>query len=352
MEQKKPLYSRSEAYKVAEFLRLSSMPIVLVDTNILLKEVRRVCEGKTSTFFQQLEAQSVRFVAPRHVIDEFFEEDKLQKLSTSNVSPAQMKQTFMERFATHLTVLTVDDSLLEHGLEIPDVDDRPFAALIEILEPDAAFSEDKHLSELNTTANTGDALFALRWGQNKICVAVAYSSGLGVTALTLEASHKAATDLVKRVPREVWVVGFLAAAAVLIHPTSRNWLVQQGKSLLPKMAPFWEEAKNLSAQIVEGTLVIEHNAQLAKPIRKSLKPKVIAPKTLVGKAIWVLARERYPLNLKDLCRKINAKDWTPQVVGRLAGVLRQHSLARETEDGRWVLNGMSAEEYVESHLKI
>jgi predicted nucleic acid-binding protein len=351
MAQKTPSYTRSEAYKVAEFLRLSSMPIVLVDTNILLKEVRRVCEGKTSTFLQQLEAQSVRFVVPRHVIDEFFEEDKLQKLSTLSVSPAQMKQTFMERFATYLTVLKVDDSLLEQGLEIPDVDDRPFAALTEILEPDAAFSEDKHLSGLNTTGKTGDALFALRWGQNKICVAVAYSSGLGVTALTLEASHKAATDLMKRVPREVWLVGLLAAAAVLFHPTSRHWLVQQGKSLQTKIAPLWEEAKNLSAQMVEGTLVIEHNAQLAKPIRKSLKPKVIAPKTLVGKAVWVLARERYPLNLQDLCQKIASKDWTPQVMGRLAGALRQHSLARETEDGRWVLNGISAKDYVESNLK-
>jgi hypothetical protein len=345
-------YKRSKFYGLAETIPTLMLPLVLIDTNILLRETLRVSLGESSALLEQLKGNAVRFVIPRHVVTEFFEEDKLQRITERRGSAPEMRRTFIELFAPFLTVLSVDDAWLQHGLQVPDADDQPLATLTEILEPDAVLSDDqKHLAKLNISSKSADVLFALRWGQNELCLTLTIQHTITISSVVISTSGTALFDVAKRIPTWVWAFGVGAMLGALAHPTSRKWMSDQLHDLPKKLTPL---AQSLSRELNQFALeygTVKLNAQLAEPEIEKAKPNILKAKTEVGMAIRILARARQPLSIEQIRQRMGQETESDvKRTQRLAEALAVHPLVKRLKPGQWVLNGVPASQLLE-HLK-
>lgn len=352
-------YTHSSLIGIVQFsmpLRPPLLPVVVIDTNRLLPFVRDVALGKNSAFLRFTAFRWVNvFVAP-HVAAEVLEEDKLERFSTSAVSPDQLRQTFLERFAPHLHVLDAPHGNDRAG--VADADDVPLAWLTELIAPDATLSRDKHLTKsgLATPNDVPELLMGLSWssGQQSVMISLAFAGHISIELPLRAALDAGSSWWNNRTPLQrnlVFAAGTTVALGLTILialPQGRAWLTNQIEHVRPTLDRIGNNVGEAISYFAGEYQILGENVTAAQPILDAARPRLEDPENEFDAAIRVLARALVPRSIAELRGDLMALGYG-DLVGTeraLAARLRSSGLVRHIDGQGWTLRTITVEAYL------
>lgn len=220
------------------------MPVVL-DTNVIYEELRRLANGKPSSLLLAAQVGTARLLTTPQVVGEVYEH--LDRLARTPDQRTALEAIFREQYLPRLRVIDTrdvafDDSRLRE-LRAGDPDDVPTAKLVLLVGPACLFTNDKLMRRLGLATTWLDPLRgeetwtigAVATRDQGLVLAIGFG-GATVLSLTVASVDNALDRISKNDEVRQWLaVGLLVLAGLALllwsSPESRQQLERAARSL-------------------------------------------------------------------------------------------------------------------------
>lgn len=327
--------------------------VIVVDTNILLQDLGRLCRtGKQTTLLFEAEIGFVRLLVTPQIINEVNEHISRYAARTG-ISPEAMRSMWSE-YQRALTVVAPQPSksLRVRSLALRDPDDVPTAELTEVVAPSLALSDDKDLQDLGLAQKGNWLPYVLQVSRVverdaiNVCIRIggAYLIyGFSEAAVGLA---KAVIAVLRRIPKKSLLVIGASLATLFVVPRTRRqiawWIssvIASGREVWPSVANTVEglalALQRMSADWSNAASFLSENELQASGV----------PTNLRGYTIRVLAHSLHPLKPDEVLRRAKELGYKPRGAGSLRylrNLLRRDPLFISPDGYEWKLSRSDA----------
>jgi hypothetical protein len=231
------------------------------------------------------------------------------------------------------------------GAEFALVDpkDSPYALTAKELDADFVRTSDKHFVRMGVPVISSDLDPVLRdyARATSVLVTVKLGSGLALTfgIQAFVEMIRGITEMIRKLPPAVKLILVTAVAIALLHPRSREKLIQWLKKIWERL----RETKPVLVSISQGA--VKHLAEAAKTssaTRKVIQSRlrVRGKQTVLSHARLICLRSKDPLSVGEIARRILANGYSSRsktFTDYVRRLLRQDGRFVANAKGLWML---------------
>ena len=224
-----------------------------------------------------------------------------------------------------------------------DPKDSPYALTATQLDADFVRTTDPHFERMGVPTIGPDADQVLRdyARATSVLVTVKLGSGLAVTfgIQAFVEAIRAITEMIRKLPPAVKLLLGIAVAIALLHPTSREKLIQWFKRIWER----FNETKPVLVSISQGAVKhLAEAAQTSNATRKVIqsKLKVRGRQTALSHTRLILLRSEKPLTATEITRRILANGYfsrSKNFTAYVRRLLRQDRRFVTNAEGLWMI---------------
>jgi hypothetical protein len=317
-------------------LNAGMVPVLVLDTSYLIKDLRRLVKSGPSTFLETLEGGLFHcYVAP-HIHTEVLAKIP-EQAKQLRVTSRFLLESFNTRYAPHLREVTPMNVITEKIAQLMarDHSDARTAQLIEQLRPNACLNADNDPNAyIDYHGHQADVLTSLMWKPlhdgsvywgsctARVSVQLGYE-GIRHSMLALS-----------KLPENVQglLMGVVVGAGLVLQP-------YQLAAIRARLEPMRSKLTSVALDVYHELLALKTNSDLAHPDVAAARPRLKAPRNELDVLPYLLASSKRPLSLGELRSQIPLLDGPVPLNrdGRVGEMLARHPMLRREEDGRWSL---------------
>ena len=224
-----------------------------------------------------------------------------------------------------------------------DPKDSPYALTAKELDADFVRTNDAHFAQMGVTAVGSDVDRILRDYARSTSVLVTVKLGTGFALVlgwqALGAMIGAVAGIIRRLPPAIQLALGIALTLAVLHPRSREWLIESAKKL-------WEQVKGSTpVRVLTSDNTVKHLTEAvttSNSTGNTIKSRLRVrgkQTTALAHARQVLLRSQRPLTADEVARRILANGYSsrsktfPSYVRRL---LRENPVFTKTKDRLWI----------------
>jgi hypothetical protein len=326
--------------------------LVVVDANVFLSDVGYAAEhARKTTLLGEAEMGFVRVLTTPQVLCEV-ERNLDTYARNTHVSPEDIRSLWA-KYRQHLSVFDPPPVSTQRSelVKQRDPEDLPMAHVIEVLQPSLALSRDKDLIEagLISPGDWLDMLTELNDASSYEAAYVAADLGgafliVGVGSFLVSASLKV-RDLLRRIPRDVWLGLASLVGVTLLYPVTRSKIV----AWVRKAADRWQvhrpafvqalaDLDKVLSEISASYADHQENVTNAQPVKGE-------PGNLYHDVLRTLAQAPFPLTAAEVSDRLRqshpaeSPNQNRTYEDILAVLGKAPDFARD-DQGRWYVKGI------------
>ena len=288
--------------------------VVIVDASAVQSELRwrlgsRINPEARTSLHEVFDSGLLVAFAPTFLKQEI--EKHLPRIASETGATMEAASTEWERLRHAIRFYTPKGD----GAEFAEIDpeDSPYAQAAKELHADFVRTSDRHFTQMGVAAIGPDLDLVLRNYARSTSILVTVKTGTGVAAFVgveaLAGIIRAITAVIQRLPPGVKLAIGIAIAIALLHPRSREKLMELSKTIWKRV----KEAKPVAALISEATAshlaeAMETSRATGEAIRSRLP--VRGKQTALAHVRQVLLRSRSPLTADEIAHRITVNGYT------------------------------------------
>lgn len=321
----------------------SQVATVVLDTNIILKDLGHICnKGKSTVLFQEAEFGFVRLLITPNVAKEVSE--NIETYARNTGRDIKLMHDIWDEYRQQLFVVhppSYNNERLEQ-LKQRDEDDIPTAILTETIGPTLTLSEDKDLKDFGYAQPDDwlDYVLDTRDMIDREAVLTSVTLGGSMVLQLILGAVKNGLKQLNRIPRQLWLLPAIAAAGVFAMPTTRKKLNQRiskwKKSALRQLP---ETSQAFRVTIAELEDFLQQGSKAEEYVRSAtFQPHEF--KSMYGAVLRLVGHSPYPLSIDEIkedLQSLGHEEWGAVTEKKLHMLLTKQPNFRETENGTWKL---------------
>ena len=335
---------RDEFPALRQLLKDIIQIVVVLDASAVQGEIRwrlgsRVNPTARTGLHEVIDSGAVIAVAPIFLKQEI--EKHLPLIATQTGVGVEAARAEWERVQRLIRFYSPNGDGAEFALVDPK--DSPYAVTARELDADFVRTTDPHFVQMGMTVMGPELDRVLRdyARATSVLVTVKLGSGLALTfgIQVFVELIRAVIGMIRKLPPALKVILGAAVAIALLHPTSREKLIQWLKKIWERL----RESKPVIVSISQGA--VSHLADAAKASKttgEAIKSRLRARgrQTALSHARLICLRSEEPLAADEIARRIIANGYSSRsktFTAYVRRLLRQHGRFVANAEGLWML---------------
>jgi predicted nucleic acid-binding protein len=332
--------------QLGRFDSLITARAIVLDTNIILKDLGQICKKKKpTTLYTEAEFGFFKLLVTPSIIDEV--EEHIPKYARNTKNNVQDMIHTWEIYKQKLVVInpTPKVTIQNKKLLERDPDDAPTAYLIEMIQPYLSLSADKDLIDYGF-AQKGDWLPYVLKSSNLVkrdVGQIIFSVGTLVVVFGLSKNISLIVKLLFRViqniPKQIVSLFGIVLLSIILDKKTRNWIVKKIKKMMLNInsPTLFSNIKNTLVALSENYKVWFEDEKFVKQGNVN-NPTV--PSSLIGYTIRILAHTAVPLSSYEILLRVKKIGYQPRGQNPepyLLSLLKKNSIFIQDQEGKWEL---------------
>jgi hypothetical protein len=231
------------------------------------------------------------------------------------------------------------------GTEFALVDpkDSPYALTAKELDADFVRTTDAHFVRMGVTVIGSDLDLVLRDYARATSVLVSVKLGstfaLTFSIVAFVETIRGIAEMIRRLPPAARLILGTLVAAILLHPTSREWLTRWVKTLCERLRETKPMLESISQEAVKHLTEAAETSRTTREVIKS-RLRIRGKQTALSHARLICLRSKKPLSADEIARRILANGYTSRsntFTAYVRRLLRQDGRFVADAEGLWRL---------------